>query len=139
MREESKGDQPQSRSIELEPQEDGASSRVDSEEARQQRELLDQVIRETLSHTQEDFAVNSAEYTGLLQVGLRHRGKECDDSIVQELVDSLLERLFQQPALQPEIRSEMAQDIGSTLVEDPTSRDLLQQLWSDIQKKCDSK
>jgi hypothetical protein len=99
------------------------------------KEVLEEVLRQTLADVDVGDQTNASELSSLIDVARRHQGEtRPTTTILCQLVGVLLESRF--PVLQgvPEFRDTVTREIASTLVDDPYQRDLVQRLWS---KLCD--
>jgi hypothetical protein len=98
------------------------------------RELLEQVVRRTLSD-QDDGEPPAALALALREVAKRFQGQNpAWETVVVELVDQVLLHWFSAGTLAAEGRRLMAAEIGETLGDDPQAADRLRRLWNGLRE-----
>ena len=90
-------------------------------------EILEQVLRETLSLAEDDAALNAAELEALRDVARRRRGA-LSDTEATELAAAVLSTRWGR-IIENSQRQRMARTIAETLLDDPRARERLEALW----------
>jgi len=94
-------------------------------------ELMDRVLQETLAATDADTPLDPTELAALIDVARRHCGQTPTlASIVVELVEAVLATRFGGVSDGGDRWRSMSSAIAETLMDDPTSRDRLESLWT---------
>jgi len=85
----------------------------------QERELLEQVVRRTLTEQGDSGQLPSGLFGELRGIARRDRDlSQSWEATVPKLIHQILTRLFPVTSLEPHVRSEMAQEIAETLLHD---------------------
>ena len=101
--------------------------------AETQKELLDQVLRETVAASEDLDALDAGEREVLLAVAERYRGSSLSlDPIAVELVERLLRFRMGELSSSDKFWREMSTWIARTLMEDPESKTRLESLWNNL-------
>jgi hypothetical protein len=101
------------------------------------RELLDEVLKQTLISRDEQTRERLESLEELLEVARRRRGEAFAlDPIGIELVQSVLRTPFRALLASEEQWHEMTGQIARTLCEDPVAYDRLNTLWRRLGERC---
>jgi len=99
------------------------------------RGLLDEVIRQTESMSQETSAADQADLEALLAVARRYAGQPLTlDPILVELVQAMLVRQFERQASQVDWRG-ISLKVAQTLFDDPQAQTKLHRLWKGLTQR----
>lgn len=103
----------------------GAANRASPEH--EHSEILEQVLRETLSLAEQDRSLDEAECEALCDVARRHGGL-LETQVAEELVAAVLSTRLGR-VVAPSLREPMSRTIAETLLDDPPARKRLESLW----------
>jgi hypothetical protein len=119
------------------PQPDRYKPTPDGPQAMPSKEVLEQVLRQTLADADLADGANASDLSALIEVARRHPGAAHPTTrIVCELVGTLLESRFPRLQVTLQFRETVALEIASTLMDDPYQRDLLDRFWSKLSDKA---
>ena len=98
--------------------------------ARDDAELMQQVLDETLAAAGARRPLESDEWEALLAVARRHSGQPLTVSpVARELVEAVLASRFRGLLRDPEVWTRTTLRIAETMLEDPPSRERLRSFW----------
>ncbi len=98
--------------------------------------LLEQILRATAGDTPSKGFVESADARALEAVAQKLAGRPFDlEPVAVELVHAMLEVQFTKAGMPVDTLRAMAQQIATTLYDDPTSRQRLEALWLELSGK----
>jgi hypothetical protein len=101
------------------------------------RELLDEVLQQTLVSRDEETRQRLESLDGLLEIARRRHGEEFAlDPIGIELVETVLRTPFRALLASEDQWHEMTGQIARTLCEDPVAYDRLNNLWRRLRERC---
>jgi hypothetical protein len=115
---------------------DREPARPDSQEtASPSKQLLEEVVRQTLVESAPAGEQESLELERLIAVARRHRAERLPTGpIVGELVETLLLARFPRLPATPQFWDAVSAEIAASLMDDPHQMELLERFWS---KLCD--
>ena len=108
------------------------ASRADS----QYRQLFDEVLRQTVSLTEDESVSSEAEMKKLFPVAVKYRKAALDAvPILTELVEAMLRTSLGGGTVE-QLRP-MSQQVAETIFEDPAGRKRVERLWQQLQQSIE--